>query len=402
VKAFPHLLCALLCCAGFPQGVLLYTHDAFGNLQSLQSTATNGVRLGYAHDALNRLETVTNTVAGSNWITRYAFDAAGNLRTNIPGNGLTNAYDFDSLNRLTNLVTTGPGGTVATFAYRLGPAGHRTNRQSSISQLPSASHSYGTNDTLTTDVYDLAGNTRTNGGNVFLYDREHRLTNATVGGTNVVIAYDADGNRVRKTVGSLTTLYLVDDRNPTGFAQVVEERTASGGVTNLARIFAHGLDLISQHDVAGGTTLYFGHDGLGSTRHLTTTNGTIANVFAYDAFGTLIASNAAPQTDHLFAGEQRDPHLGLDYLRARYLSTATGRFWTRDSFEGHWNDPPSLHKYTYAHNNPVNGSDPSGREFTVNSSLSGIAVAGTLVTINVALISQVSVNYQKFFRETLI
>lgn len=37
-----------------------------------------------------------------------------------------------------------------------------------------------------------------------------------------------------------------------------------------------------------------------------------------------------------------------------------GRFTTRDSFEGNVAEPLSLHKYLYAHSNPVNLVDPSG------------------------------------------
>ena len=42
-------------------------------------------------------------------------------------------------------------------------------------------------------------------------------------GTAVTLQYDGDGNRVAKTVGGMTTRYLVDDLNPTGYPQVVEE-----------------------------------------------------------------------------------------------------------------------------------------------------------------------------------
>ena len=43
-----------------------------------------------------------------------------------------------------------------------------------------------------------------------------------------------------------------------------------------------------------------------------------------------------------------------------YLNPSSGRFWTMDSFEGNQSDPLSLHKYLYAHADPVNGIDPSG------------------------------------------
>ena len=43
-----------------------------------------------------------------------------------------------------------------------------------------------------------------------------------------------------------------------------------------------------------------------------------------------------------------------------YLNPNTGRFWTRDSYEGIFSDPESLHKYLYAQDNPVDHIDPSG------------------------------------------
>lgn len=39
----------------------------------------------------------------------------------------------------------------------------------------------------------------------------------------VTVAYDGDGNRVSETAGGVTTKYLVDDRNPTGLPQVLDE-----------------------------------------------------------------------------------------------------------------------------------------------------------------------------------
>jgi len=56
------------------------------------------------------------------------------------------------------------------------------------------------------------------------------------------MVYDGDGNRAAKTMGGVTTRYLVDDLNPTGYAQVVEEvvggtaqRTYTYGCNALAR-----------------------------------------------------------------------------------------------------------------------------------------------------------------------
>jgi RHS repeat-associated protein len=84
--------------------------------------------------------------------------------------------------------------------------------------------------------------------------------------------------------------------------------------------------------------------------------------YDYDAFGNLINSTGATPDVYLFAGEQYDPALGLYYNRARYLNTATGRFWTADTVEGQDQRPLTLHKYLYADANPVDGTDPSGNQ----------------------------------------
>ena len=387
-----------------PAGTIFYGFDDFGRLASIASTRSGGASMSYAYDSLNRVATAADAVAGS---TAYGYDGVGNLQTVRYPNSVTNSYTYDSLYRLTNLVVKNSGGAIASFTYKVAAAGNRTNlvetvngvtrtnswgydplyrltnetitaasggtisyrydavgnrtnRTSGVSGLTNQALTFNTNDWLSTDVYDSNGSTRTNGANTFFYDVENRLTNATVGGAGVIYSYNADGVRVAKTTGGTTTLYLVDDRNPTGYAQVLEELTVTGGATNLAKVFTYGHDLIAQRTVGSGVRNFYGYDGSGNTRYLTGTNAAISDTYAYDAFGTLLASTGGTANDYLYAGEQYDPTLALYFLRARYLNTGTGRFWTRDSFAGNNSDPVSLHKFLYANADPVNRADPSG------------------------------------------
>jgi RHS repeat-associated protein len=55
-----------------------------------------------------------------------------------------------------------------------------------------------------------------------------------------------------------------------------------------------------------------------------------------------------------YRGEQYDADLGLYYLRARYYNPATGRFLSRDPFDGYIDVPATLHK-----NLSVNSDDLS-------------------------------------------
>jgi RHS repeat-associated protein len=187
--------------------------------------------------------------------------------------------------------------------------------------------------------------------------------------------YDGDGNRVAKTVNGVTTRYLVDTSNPTGYAQVVEE--IIGG--NVKRTYPYGLMRISQRQLISGNWMasFYSYDGHGSVRLLTDANGSVVDTFTYDAFGILINRTGTTPNDYLYAGEQLDPNLGFYYLRARYMNPASGRLWTMDDYEGNNADPASLHKYIYTNNDPVNGRDPSGN-LTVKETL---FVASIIVTI---------------------
>ena len=201
-------------------------------------------------------------------------------------------------------------------------------------------------------------NTLTTGGKTFAYDSENRLT--TMNGGAVSLVYDGDGNRVAKTTGGVTTQYLVDDLNPTGYAQVIEE--VVGGAVQ--RTYTYGLQRIDEEQTISGawTPSFYGYDGGASVRQLTNAAGAVTDSYNYDAFGNLLnPAGATTPNNYRYRGEQYDPDLGLYYLRARYYNPLTGRFLSRDPEDGKPIDPKTLHKYLYAGGDPVNATDPSGR-----------------------------------------
>jgi RHS repeat-associated protein len=384
-----------------PQGALTYTYDAAGNLASMASSNANGASVSYTFDSLNRLATVVDNrlPAGRN-TTTYAYDPASNLATVTYPNGLESQFTYDDLNHVTAM-----NAAKASYSYTLSPTGNRTgavessgrtlnwsydgiyrltnetisldphsvngsvgygldpvgNRQSQTSSIPgigSGSFTYDPDDRLSTETYDANGNTLTSGGKTFTYDFENRLRSMTEGTVTVTIQYDADGNRVAKTVNGVTTRYLVDDLNPTGYAQVVEEVTA-GVVT---RQYTYGLQRISQtQQIANAwTPAFYGYDGAGTVRLLTDSTGTVTDTYDYDAWGNTVNTTGSTPNVYLYRGEQCDSDLGLHYLRARHFNPLTGRFVSRDPYAGDPLTPITLHRYFYAGGNPVNLSDPSG------------------------------------------
>ena len=211
---------------------------------------------------------------------------------------------------------------------------------------------------------------------------------------------DIIANRVSKTAAGVTTTYLVDTLNPTGYAQVVNESFSGGTAGNREQnhAYVYGLELISQvrsyqanfnnltqriyyvYDAVCASRMNL-RDGHGSVRALTDPTGVVTDTYDYDAFGNLIHSSTTLSTptlnNYLFAGEQFDSDIGLYYNRARYLNVSTGRFWTMDSVDGDDESPLSLHRYLYVSAEPVDDKDPSGHVGLIDS-LGAVAVQATL------------------------
>ncbi len=383
-----------------PFGTLSYSYEPTGEVASLRSSNAGGASIAYEHDELNRLRGLTDERLASG-VTSYGYDLASNLKSVAYPNGVTSSYAYDELNRLTDLTVGSGATTLASYAYELGhagnrlavseadgrrveygydqlyrlrtetvtgdpagvngvvgydydPVGNRLARTSTLPGVPTTTYEYDENDRITTEKYDDNGNTLETDEHTYTYDYDNRLIGADGGA--VTIAYDGDGNKVEETSGGVTTQFLVDDRNPTGYSQVIDE-LVGGTVT---RSYTYGLDLISQR-FADGEVSFYGYDGHGSVRLLTNSAGAISDRYSYDVYGHDVASAGATPNRYLYSGEEAlRTAPSAYYLRARYYDSYTGRFRTMDSHEGIPSNPATLHQYSYGQNNPATFADPSG------------------------------------------
>jgi RHS repeat-associated protein len=170
-----------------------------------------------------------------------------------------------------------------------------------------------------------------------------------------------------------------------------EHHTDAAGTTLKTYTYGHDLLAVERVDSnALSETRYYLYDGGGSVRALADETGAITDRYIYDAFGVLIAHLGTSDNAYLYRGEQWDADLGLYYLRARFMNPDSGRFWNQDTYEGSNTDPASLHKYLYAHADPVNGIDPSGH-FTLSQTMSTLGVLGKLYSLAVMSVKVVQV-----------
>ena len=157
-----------------PQGVVHYAYDPATGQKTEVSTANTDTT--YAYDALGRLTTVMavkldGATLATPLATTYAYDLNNALtRTTLP-NGTVEARSYDSLDRLIDVVTTGPAGqVVAGDHYTLGLNGNRwVDDQDGGRRVEYGYDALGrlireyarvpnVGDRTTTYAYDLAGN----------------------------------------------------------------------------------------------------------------------------------------------------------------------------------------------------------------------------------------------------
>jgi len=178
-------------------GMEYYGYDARGNVVAKRRIVDGaGYELNYAYDAMDR-QTNATYPDGSTLITKYnarglakvigpylvdrSYNAAGQVETEVLGDGISRNYEYDSRRRVVNGATTSSDGVII---------------QQFSSDFDAASNVTQIND-MRTDIDAMQSQTQS-----FDYDDLYRLTTANVNDGSISWAYDDVGN----ITGKSTTL----------------------------------------------------------------------------------------------------------------------------------------------------------------------------------------------------
>ena len=166
--------------------------------------------------------------------------------------------------------------------------------------------------------------------------------------------YDGDGERVTKTEGSTTVIYV---RDPSG--NVLAEYNAGTGalIANYVYLNGHKVCRVA----ADGSRRYFHHDPLGTPRAVTDGSGVALWRGEHRPFGEVHTSNPAGGDPYTFTGHEWEDESSLLYAHARYYDPTVGRFLSTDPVGGSPGNPQSWNRYSYVQNNPLNATDPTGK-----------------------------------------
>ncbi|MGW0085526.1 polymorphic toxin-type HINT domain-containing protein, partial [Streptomyces sp. NPDC003393] len=380
------------------------SYSALG--EPLQLTLGTGGTDNKSIYVTNRYETGTDRLTRSHvtdqshpWMLQdlnYSYDESGNVTaisdpTTLGGDNSpdTQCFTYDGHQRLTEAWTptsqncadsrsatslSGPAPYWTSYTYnnagqRLTATDHKSTGDTKTTYCytkPTQPHTL-TGTTTKTDCtsperaysYDTTGNTTQRPGasaaQSLTWSPEGKLTKLTEAGTSTNYVYDANGSLlIRATDNGERVLYAgateLDLRaNGTAWAQ---RYYSAGGITAAFRSNESGTNKLTYltGDHHGTSTLALTPDTAQTfTKRYTTPFGEDRGKPQYGPW----------PDDKGFLGKTRDTNTGLTHIGAREYDPVIGQFLSVDPVLAP-NDVQSLNGYSYAANNPITQSDPSG------------------------------------------
>jgi RHS repeat-associated protein len=250
--------------------------------------------------------------------------------------------------------------------------------------------------------YDNNGNLTSAGTSTFSWDYNNRMTQAVTQGSTSTYSYDYAGNRVSQVVGSATTVY------PNKYFSVT---SSVNGATTTATTTVYvwngdtliaTIDQVTVNGANSGTssTRYIHPDNLGSTNIVTDESGNVVEDAETYPYGETRLNQTTYPTNEArrFIGQFTDGN-SLQYLNARYLNSQQGQFLSEDPvFLGDptqqaLTDPQQLNSYSYANDNPVTKSDPTGKCIEDGCAVETLASVGFVAGVTGQYIGDVMQNH---------
>ena len=308
----------------------------------------------------------------------YLFDVLGNLEQRSDrsdGRDLQEDFTYDGLNRLLKVELTAPAHNFNSPSQTLALAYDGNGNISWKSDVGSYRYGDGgagphavTSAGSAAYRYDANGNQVEGDGRNIEYSVFDKATRIEKGSQYTTFDYGIAHLRIKRTdsnqiSGNRSTWYM-------GTVEYIEE----GEESRYRRAIA-GIALAEFHPRSGqSTVIYLVKDHLGSVHNITGEDGRLDNATwtHFGAFGQRRSANwSSPLsvsevaglgrlTSRGYTGHEHADAMGLIHMNGRIYDPKLGRFLQADPLVQAPQNSQALNRYSYAMNNPLSFTDPSG------------------------------------------
>nr|WP_240203757.1 polymorphic toxin-type HINT domain-containing protein [Streptomyces actuosus] len=328
---------------------LHYSYDQTGNVTAIADTTTAGGASSpdtqcFAYDGYQRLAEAWTPASQDCTDTRSSSGLSG------PAPYWT-SYTYTSAGqRTTETAHSSSGDTTTTYCYTNSSQPHTLTGTTTKADCTTPEHNYG---------YDATGNTTQRPGpagtQTLTWSPEGKLANLTESSNTTDYLYDADGSLlIRTTENGERVLY----------AGTAELHLRTDGTTWAQRRYATGGTTVAMRSNESGTTKT---TFLIGDHHSTATlaiNTDAAQTYTKRYTTPFGADRGTPlygpwPDDKGFLGKTRDVTTGLTHIGAREYDPGIGQFISVDPLLES-DKAQTLNGYSYAAQNPLTDSDPTG------------------------------------------
>ncbi|MFE0653967.1 RHS repeat domain-containing protein [Streptomyces sp. NPDC059534] len=337
---------------------ITYSYDPAGNITSIRDAQDDGASLDqqcFAYDWARRIAEA--------WTSGDACASKPVNGTGTPNLGTVDPY-------WTSWTFTDTGQRKTETLHKAGPITADTTRTYGYPTTTGAAQAHGVRTVTATGgatgsdtyTYDDAGNLTkkvpANAGPVqdLIWNEEGKLATSTVSGKTTSFLYGAEGTRMVKRDPTTTTLYLPGGQE---LALTRKAGTTPAALTNGTRYYT----------VPGGSAIRTSSDGkvrlLVGDHHNTNTLSFSATTLTFNRRKSLPYGGQRGAAPAFWPGYKGfvngdiDPTTGLTHIGAREYDTSLGQFISADPLL-EIDKPQTLNGYSYAAQNPVTFSDPTG------------------------------------------
>lgn len=369
----------------------------FDSLSRLSKRTVNGLATNYTYKDLegNQTTTLVKSIETSGITHTYEYDSLGNI-TSIYDGSKTTTYKYDALNQLvradnpyenkTHIYTYENGNITEDKVYEY--------TTGNLPEYPESKTQYLYENVTWSDILTGVRKSHFDNG-VEIIDDRYSISSDTIGNitnlngseyswlgrqlqsvsnsdnSNTTYSYNADGQRIEKTVNSANGDeynygYYYNGDILAGYRLVITESDGSSTTHNVAFMYdengeAFGIDI-------NGKEYFYVKNAQNDVIAIVNSNNETVVSYQYDSWGKLLSCEDTSENDivsfinpYTYRSYFYDSDTEMYFLKSRYYNPELCRFISADSVvAGVGGDIRGYNLFAYCMNDPVNMSDHTG------------------------------------------